>query len=497
MKRTIALLLLAAAGWPSAARAQLPRDPLPTVITLRPAAEPVPALKYRLVLEQIKLVPGNAAIFYHRGVTTMQETYSSLRAKEQARPGAFPHSLDMLASGTWLSCPIGEIQRDQARKYLEPFQNALKEVELGALRLTCDWEFDQRTDGMSLRLPEIQGMRGLGRLMQLKARLAILDGKTDEAMHWIKTGFVMGRHVSEGPLLIQALVGVAIGRTMRARLEDLIQAPGGPSLYWALADRPRPFIDMRRATEGDRYFLEKELPELNELDRGAWSLDQARRFAYTLRKLGALAADEPVPGTDGATPMDLPDLSHRIGIAAMAAKIYPEAKRALIARGRPEAQVEEMPVIQVVALYTMQEYERLRDDSYKWMNVPYWQSFNRMGQASHFTAEEKLANPILAMMYRLLGSVVNVRRLSPVPLERELDAIQCIEAIRLYVAAHQGKLPPTLEAITDVPVPLDPATGKPFVYQVNGDSATLWGPLPPGYNLPSPFAIRYELKLAK
>ena len=42
-------------------------------------------------------------------------------------------------------------------------------------------------------------MRSLGRLMQLKARLAILDGKTDEAMHWIETGFVMGRHVEPGP----------------------------------------------------------------------------------------------------------------------------------------------------------------------------------------------------------------------------------------------------------------------------------------------------------
>ena len=99
-------------------------------------------------------------------------------------------------------------------------------------------------------------------------RLAILDGKTDEAMHWIETGLVMGRHVSQGPLVIQALVGVAIGRTMTRCLEDLIQAPGGPSLYWALADRPRPFIDMRRAMEGERYVLEKELPELNELDRG-------------------------------------------------------------------------------------------------------------------------------------------------------------------------------------------------------------------------------------
>ncbi len=102
--------------------------------------------------------------------------------------------------------------------------------------------------------------------------------------------------------------------------------------------------------------------------------------------------------------MDLPDLSRRIGIAAMAAKIYPEAKRALIARGRPEAQVEAMPVIQVAALYTMQEYQRFRDDSYKWMNVPYWQSYNRIDQADHFTAEEKLANPLLVMMYELLST---------------------------------------------------------------------------------------------
>jgi len=495
MKRTIVLLLLVAAGWPSAASAQPPPDPRPTVITLRPAAEPVPALKYRLVPEQIKLVPGNAAIFYYRGVIIMTETESSLRAKEKARPGAFPPSLVMLASDTWLSCPIGEISRDKARKYLEPFQNALKEVELGALRSTCDWEFDQRKEGMYLQLPEIQEMRGLGRLMQLKVRVAILDGKTDEAMHWIETGFAMGRHVSQGPLAIQALVGVAIGRTMTSRLEDLIQAPGGPSLYWALADRPRPFIDMRRAMEGERHVLEKELPELNELDRRAWGLDQARQFADALRKLFALASEEPIRGSDGAVPMDLPDLSRRIGIAAMAAKIYPEARRALIARGRPEAQVEAMPVIQVAAIYTMQEYQRLRDDSYKWMNVPYWQSYNRVDAAILSTVGEKMANPLLTPFLSLTPAL-NFVRLAGIRLDRELDAMQCIEAIRLYANAHESKLPNSLEAITDAPVPLDPATGKPFLYQVNGDSATLSAPEPPGFHH-GPYAIRYALKLAK
>ena len=36
--------------------------------------------------------------------------------------------------------------------------------------------------------------------------------------------------------------------------------------------------------EGERYLLEKELPELNELDRGVWSLDQARQFADALQR---------------------------------------------------------------------------------------------------------------------------------------------------------------------------------------------------------------------
>jgi hypothetical protein len=505
MKRTIALLLLVAAGWPSAASAQPLPDARPTVITLRPAAEPVPALKYRLVPEQVKLVPGNAAIFYLRGVIMMMETYSGRAAMEKARPGANADLVDeRIASGAWVAGPIGEIHRDKARKYLEPFQNALKEVELGALRSTCDWEFDQRTEGMYLMLPDIQQMRGLGRLLALKARLAILDGKTDEAMHWIETGFVMGRHISQGPLAIQALIGIAISRSNTRYLEDLIQAPGGPSLYWALADRPRPFIDMRRPMEGERYLLEKMLPELSELDQGAWSLDQARRFADTLhRKLFALVSGEPIPGRDGTAPMGLSDLSRRLSTAAMAAKIYPEAKRALIARGRPEAQVEAMPVIQIAALYTMQEYQRLRDDSYKWMNVPYRQSYNRMEQANRFTVEQKRANPLLSMMYGLMTPILNAPRFAPVRLERELDALQCIEAIRLYAAAHEGKLPPTLEAITDAPAPLDPATGKPFLYQVHEDSATLSALASRGFDYPhvvddhQPYAIRYELKLAK
>ena len=89
MKRTIVLLLLVTAGWPSAAAAQPPTEPQPTVIALRPVAEPVPALRYRLVPEHINLVPGNAAIFYHRGVIILKRLLA-LREKEQSAAWCFP-----------------------------------------------------------------------------------------------------------------------------------------------------------------------------------------------------------------------------------------------------------------------------------------------------------------------------------------------------------------------------------------------------------------------
>ena len=58
-------------------------------------------------------------------------------------------------------------------------------------------------------------------------------------------------------------------------------------------------------------------------------------------------------------------------------------------------------------------------------------------------------------------------------LDRHLAALQCIEAMRLYAAAHDSKFPDRLNDITNVIVPVDPATNKPFVYSRTGSGAVL------------------------
>ncbi len=77
-----------------------------------------------------------------------------------------------------------------------------------------------------------------------------------------------------------------------------------------------------------------------------------------------------------------------------------------------------------------------------------------------------------------------------VRVDRQIAALRVIEALRLYGAAHAGRLPPQLEAITEVPIPVDPVTGRPFEYQFEGEVARLGGPRHVGR--PLQYEIRFR-----
>ena len=51
-------------------------------------------------------------------------------------------------------------------------------------------------------------MRSLIRLVRCGRESRCSTGRFDDAFHWIQTGFAMARHASQGPLLVQSLVGV-------------------------------------------------------------------------------------------------------------------------------------------------------------------------------------------------------------------------------------------------------------------------------------------------
>jgi hypothetical protein len=132
-----------------------------------------------------------------------------------------------------------------------------------------------------------------------------------------------------------------------------------------------------------------------------------------------------------------------------------------------------MSVAQVVLLYTVQLYDELSDDQFKWFFLPAAEagdgvrrSEDRMRQTF---LEQKEILPFASVLLPAAAAAKNAETRC----QWRINVLRVCEALRLYAAAHDGLWPDQLSDITDVPVPLNPYDGKVFLYQREGDKAIL------------------------
>lgn len=430
-------------------------------LTVRPAPEPEPALKYRLLPTYIDLEPGNAALLYHQAWN------------------AFPRDTDWTVKNyNWLTMPPGELPREEVAAVLKGYAEALRHAEAAAHRETCDWEVHIRKGGIATDLPHLARARSLARVLALKARLEVADGRCTAAIRTLQTGFALARHVPKDSGLVGSLVGMLIARMMADVVQQLQAMPDAPNLYWTLADLPRPLIPIREAMQIESDMVFFQWPELRPVAEGKRTLT-AEEWAKVVKQWGgqARALQE-----------------NPVGAVLVALRMYPEAKRALIAGGRSPQEVEAMPVAQVIAIHQLGEFVRMRDDLFKWFGLPYWQAREGLAQwnqeLQRLTAKEGSTNALLGLL-PALDRALFVQALA----DRQLAALQCIEGIRMYAAAHEGKPPDRLDLMTNSPAPIDPVTGKPFNYAVDGQRFTIDCPAPPG--LDAWYGIRYVVTVRK
>ncbi|MCX7425894.1 MAG: hypothetical protein NTW96_09795 [Planctomycetia bacterium] len=444
-------------------------EKIPTVkFKLRPAAEPQAALEYQLLPGFLDRKPGNAAVIYNKIGFMMPHGSDANNLQERL--------------SKWLETPLAELPREEIEKTLAGQHYVLESLDRAARRETCDWELPLREESLiTMLLPELQETRGDARLLAVKARLEIAKGEFDEAIHTLQTGYALGCHVAEGPTLVSALVGMAICGIMSNQVEELMQQPGSPNLYWALTSLPRPIISVRKAAEVEMNMLYLMYPELREVD------GKTRDAAYWRAFLDR--ASEEMSGWWGGPN---PKSSLRPALTALAIKGYPQAKRALIEQGRSDEEVEAMPVAQVVLIYTVRTYDEFRDRIFKWFALPYWEALPGMMEADQYLRDEGRKREIFPIASLLLPAVQAAKG-AEARTDRTIAALRVLEALRMHAAGHEGRLPSKLEDITAVPVPIDPMTGKPFAYTCDGNTAVLEVPSP---EIPER-GKRYEIEVAK
>ena len=151
------------------------------------------------------------------------------------------------------------------------------------------------------------------------------------------------------------------------------------------------------------------------------------------------------------------------------------------------------PPDQVILLDEMREYEERRDELMKLMTLPPWQFEPLFGDIEPQILRNKNRPAIFADFF--LPAVQKVHR-RQWQLEQRIDMLRVVEAVRMYAAAHNGKLPATLAEIT-VPLPNDPFTGKPFRYEVNGNTFHLRGTPPEAEKKNAQANIHYEVTIQK
>jgi hypothetical protein len=458
------------------AEGQPPRESSPApviqVAVAGPAKPAGPRFDLSLLPDPLELVAGNAAQYW-------------LHANQAAARG--PQLTEK--EGHWPSSdvPLKDLPQDDVQKFLERHKAALQLADKAARYDRCAWDLPPVTmqNANDFYLLDAQPFRQTAVLIALRCRLELSRRQFDKALRTLQTGFALVRHLGEAPTLIHQLVGVVISSLLLARVEEFLQTPGAPNLYWALTALPSPLIDVRKSARHELDTLYRTFPQLRDLEKGKLKPEEVDK-----------QLEELCEGICQLEGRSNPVWKNKLAFAALAVKVYPQARQYLLDRGKTAEEVEEWPRTQVVIAYYLSQYDRVRDEAEKLMALPHWQAregLNRLDKQIQDAVRANDGNVLITLLFPVVLRVYEAQA----RMDRQLASLRCVEALRLHADAQGGKLPATLAEVRAVPLPTDPLTGKGFdtLYKVDGAKAVLDIPAMPGQ--PPTTARRYELTGAR
>lgn len=430
-------LAVAACGW-SATVAQPPKAPpegkwvIP--LTVDATAPPRPALKYRLLPELREFQPGNQVMGFYKCFFEQHHLFHDKQSTDK--------------QAKWMDAPLKDLV---AEKELVGYGGGAYRQASHAARLdTVDWQIttQAKTEGVMLLLPDVQPMRALAAVLKVRVRGEIARGEFDNAIGTLQIMFALGRTFNEHPTLIGALVGMAITGVALEAVEEFVQQPGAPNLFWALAHLPNPFIDLRKGREGERLFVPPEF----EVLRKAVPVPQ-QQIAALLMKLD--------PSVD--IPQGKPELIPTKWFPKQAGdkEAVAAAKKRLAEFGHKPADLDQLSPLQVVLMDDLAQYDVNLDDFAKWTNFPFWQL------PPDLATQKRGDGPFgefLPGLYKVISAKTRTQQWTAL--------LMVAEGVRAHAAANGGKLPAAL-ADAKLPLPVDPVTGKPFVYALKDGKSVI------------------------
>jgi hypothetical protein len=246
-------------------------------LSVPPAPAPRPALRYQLLPELKEMNPGNPCYNYLRCFMEQQKFFFDKEAFERRQK--------------LLAMPIKELPAQELQDY---GRVALSQADWAARLDAPDWQMllKVKTDGVGLLLPDLSNLRTLADPLKVRFRAEIALGRFDAATRTAQTMFALSRHLGQHPTLVGNLVGFAIATVAIGPLEEMLEQPGCPNLYWALTSLPSPLVAIDKGMEGERLLTSPGFHDLD--DHAPMSQEKLKTFlAYWDIFLGDGAPPKP------------------------------------------------------------------------------------------------------------------------------------------------------------------------------------------------------------
>lgn len=442
-------------------------------LSISPAEAPDPPLEHRLHLPLDLREPGNSVPWWYRSILEFG------RIRQAGYFDAMNENHD-----AWMDGPVSSMPVEDVREFMNQLQGIVHSAHDAARQRETEWNLDveelQGPETIEFLLSEFQEMRQLSRLLILDARVAIADGRFEDAIDDLRTNYRLSQDVQEPQLIINSLIGIAISTVGHKTVLDLIDAPDSPNMYWALASLPRPLHNMQEALSFEVRICSRIFPWLESVDQLRSNDEWRAEFRQSLRNLEAI-------GDSMLQFRDVPNWQLDMATTAMVLRNYSRAKDDLVAWGYDADEVEQMPVGQVIAEHGSLLIRKTSERIERWVmladslsnGAAVWQALEAeedrliadgmLGPAMHSHETLPLVGLLLPAVTQGWQATLNA--------DGKLALLQTLEAIRMQ-AAVDGAWPASLDAVTIVPVPLNPVTGEPFTYTKDGNHAVLEFPSP-------------------
>ena len=451
------LALLFTLGLSPLVQAQSKETLQPMELKITPARPTPPILKNRLLPLESKLNPGNAVPIYLR----LEHEREKPLAKQ------FERKPDELRGQNGAKFDI-----KATREFVNQYEGVYKHLHIAANRQKCEWDYPVKESGtniFAILLPDAQSMRQYIRFIALKAHLEIAEGKFDDALETLQTGFAVSKHIGSGPFLINSLVGVACASAMRDELETFCGTEKAPNIYWALTSLPRPFISLRSAFELEYIGALTAFPEIDldgkTLTAEEWKLkwNSLKMRWNTNWKEFALTGDDAKNDNAFVEALKLISVDER---GSPVAKAWHKERK-----GLSDAEIEKLPKEQLLLQYTAGYFCEMRDEAFRYMYLTSQEAKNVKRSTTDIIKEARSKEiiPIGSLLLPAIERTITATE----RFDRKVAALRIVEAIRCHAAENNNELPASLDKISCLPVPTDPVTGQAFSYEMKDGIATL------------------------